>query len=193
MAGPTPTFDTPEALSPFLRRTDSDPRPVVLMTCGMAGSGKSSLSKRILSNHPSFKRFSIDSHIYIKYGLYGVDYPEDKYSGYQDEAESALRHELVQLLRQGSQDAILDFSFAFQETRDEWKRLIEESGGRWVLTYLDVGGDELRRRVRARNQFAIKDGDSAFFVTNEILESFLAGFERPTGEGEIVLQLGIVS
>ncbi|KAJ5815971.1 hypothetical protein N7447_008204 [Penicillium robsamsonii] len=191
MAGST-LFDTPEALSPFLRRTDSDPRPVVMMTCGLAGSGKSSLSKWILSNHPSFKRFSIDSYIYTKYGLYGDDYPKDKYNEYQDEAESALRNDLVQLLRQGSQDAILDFSFAFQETRDEWKSLIEGSGGRWVLAYLDVDADELRRRVRARNQLAVKDGDSAFFVTSEIVDSYIAGFERPTGEGEVVLQFDTV-
>lgn len=153
------------------------------------GSGKSSLSKWILLNHPSFKRLSIDSYIYTEHGLYGVNYPEDKYNGYQKEAESGLRNELVQLLRQGAQDAILDFSFAFQKSRDEWKSLVEKSGGRWVLAYLDVGVNELRRRVRARNQLAVKDGDSAFFLTNEILESFIAGFEKPVGEGEVVLRL----
>ncbi|KAJ6179658.1 hypothetical protein N7519_010119 [Penicillium mononematosum] len=189
MAGSTLSFDTPESLSPLLCRTDSDPRPVVMMTCGMAGSGKSSLSKWVLSNHPSFKRLSIDSFIYTKYGLYGVDYPEDKYNDYQNEAERALRNELVQLLRQGSQDAILDLSFAFRESRNEWKDLIENSGGRWVLAYLDVDVDELRRRVTARNQLVVKDSDSAFFVTNEILESFIAGFERPIGEGEVILRL----
>lgn len=57
-----------------------------------------------------------------------------------------------------------------------------------MLAYLDVDDDELRRRVRARNQLAVKDGDSAFFMTNEILERFLAGFERPIGEGEIILR-----
>ena len=55
--------------------------------------------------------------------------------------------------------------------------------------HLDVDADELRRRVRARNQLAVKDGDSAFFVTTQILESFIAGFERPIGEGEFVLRL----
>lgn len=156
----------------------------------LTGSGKSSLSRWIVSSHPSFKRLSIDSYIYTKYGLYSVDYPEDKYSDYQDEAESVLRNELAQLLRRGSQDAILDFSFAFRKSRDEWKRLVEESGGRWVLVYLDVGADELRRRVRARNRLDVKDGDSAFFVTDEILEIFLAGFQRPIGEDEVVLRLG---
>jgi predicted kinase len=118
-----------------------------------------------------------------------VDYPKEKYNDYQEEAAAALRSELAQLVQQGARDAILDFAFAFQETRDEWKDLIEESGGRWVLVYLDVDADELRRRVKARNQLAVKDGDSAFLVTAEILESFIAGFERPVGEGEVVLRL----
>lgn len=155
----------------------------------LIGSGKSSLSKWILSSHPSFKRLSIDSYIYTKHGLYSVDYTEDKYNDYQEEAEDALRNELARILQQGSHNAILDFSFAFENSRDKWKSLVEEYGGRWVLAYLDVGVDELRRRIRARNQLVVKDGDSAFLVTNEILESFIAGFERPIGEGEIVLRL----
>lgn len=157
--------------------------------CG-SGSGKSSLSKWILENHPSFKRLSIDSYIYAKYGLYGVDYPKEFYPDYQNEAERALRNKLSQLLQQKSQDVILDFSFAFQETRQDWKRRIEAAGGRWVLVYLEVDAGELRQRVRARNQLTRKDGDSAFFVTDEILESFISGFERPNGEHEVVLRLG---
>lgn len=95
----------------------------------------------------------------------------------------------MQLLHQGSQDIILDFSFAFQATRDTWKALVEGAGGRWVLIFIEVEPDELRRRVRARNQLAVKDGDSAYFVTEQVLESFIAGFERPVGEGEVVLRL----
>lgn len=56
-----------------------------------------------------------------------------------------------------------------------------------MLVYLDVEADELRRRVRARNQLTVKDGDSAFFVTEQILDSYIAGFERPIGEGEVIL------
>lgn len=95
----------------------------------------------------------------------------------------------MQLLQQGSQNIILDFSFAFQATRDEWKALVEGAGGRWVLIFIEVDPDELRRRVRARNQLAVKDGDSAFYVTEQVLESFIAGFERPIGESEVVLRL----
>ncbi|KAL4941132.1 hypothetical protein BDV06DRAFT_212926 [Aspergillus oleicola] len=191
MAEAASTFSTYESLSPFLRRSDSNPRPVVLMTCGVAGSGKSSLSKWTCTAHPSFKRLSIDSYIYTNYGLYGIDYPKEKYNEYQEEAEAALRDELVKLVEQGSQDVILDFSFAFQATREEWKGLVEGAGGRWVLVYLQVEPDELRRRIRERNALAVKDkdGDSAFFVTEQVLESFIRGFESPVGEGEVVLCL----
>lgn len=37
MAGSTLSLDAPESLSTFLYRTECDPRPVVMMTCGIAG------------------------------------------------------------------------------------------------------------------------------------------------------------
>ena len=86
-------------------------------------------------------------------------------------------------------DVVLDFSFAFRVSRDEWKGLVEEMGGRWVLVYLDVRVEELRRRVRGRNNLVVKDGDSACLVTDEVLEGYVAGFERPVGEGQVVLCL----
>ncbi|KAE8371510.1 hypothetical protein BDV26DRAFT_275952 [Aspergillus bertholletiae] len=153
----------------------------------LLGSGKSSLAHSILSAYPSFRRFSIDSYVFSHHGLYDVDYPREQYEEYQLEAEAALRAELVTALTGGQVDLVLDFSFAFREVRDEWKGLIEASGGRWVLVFLDVDAAELRRRVQARNERVDKDGDSACYVTEEMLERYLVGFERPEGEGEIVL------
>ncbi|KAB8215698.1 P-loop containing nucleoside triphosphate hydrolase protein [Aspergillus novoparasiticus] len=174
-------------LRPHLCRTAADPRPVVLMTCGIAGSGKSTLAHSIVSAYPSFRRLSIDSYIYSHHGLWNIDYPREQYEAYQLEAEEALRAELNSALTGGQVDLVLDFSFAYREVREEWKRLIEGSGGRWVLVFLDVDAAELRRRVQARNEKVDKDGDSAFYVTEEILERYLSGFERPDGEGELVL------
>ncbi|KAH2835384.1 hypothetical protein KXV85_005205 [Aspergillus fumigatus] len=45
-----------------------------------------------------------------------------------------------------------------------------EFGGRWVLVYLN-------------------NGDSAFYLTEDLLERYINGFERPVGEGEIVINL----
>ncbi|KAB8271732.1 P-loop containing nucleoside triphosphate hydrolase protein [Aspergillus minisclerotigenes] len=185
---PNPQIDHAHAqLQPHLCRTTADTRPVVLMTCGIAGSGKSTLAHSIVSAYPSFRRLSIDSYIYPHHGLWNIDYPRERYEEYQLEAEAALRAELISALTGGPVDLVLDFSFAYREVREEWKRLVEGSGGRWVLVFLDVDAAELRRRVQARNERADKDGDSAFYVTEEILERYLSGFERPDGEGEIVL------
>lgn len=159
-----------------------------MLTKWPAGSGKSSLSRWILSRYPSFERLSIDSYVYQHHGLYGIDYPPEKYSDYQEEAEEALRGELISLIRHGARDVILDFSFAFLATRNGWRALVESHGGRWVLVYLDVDSKELRRRVAARNELAIKDSDSVFPVTDEILERYIADFERPNEEGEIILR-----
>ncbi|KAF5858628.1 hypothetical protein ETB97_003936 [Aspergillus alliaceus] len=176
-----------QELRPHLCRTEADPRPVVMMTSGVAGSGKSTLAHSIISAYPSFKRFSIDWYIYSNHGLYGVDYPRQRYEEYQLEGEEALRAELAATVERGDVDVVLDFSFAFREVREAWKSLIEREGGRWVLVYLDVDAAELRRRVKARNERVDKDGDSAFYMTDEILERYISGFERPVGEGEIVL------
>ncbi|KAF7591601.1 hypothetical protein BBP40_001299 [Aspergillus hancockii] len=170
-----------------LHRTKAGPRPTFLMICGIAGSGKSSLVHSITSAYPSLRRLSIDSYIYAHHGLYDVDYPRNRYETYQLEAEEALRGELVATLERGDRDLVFAFSFAFRDVRDEWKGLIEGAGGRLVLVFLDVDAGELRRRVRERNNSAEKDGDSAFYVTEEVLERYIGGFERPCGEREIVL------
>lgn len=143
---------------------------------------------------------SIDAYVHAHHGLYKIDYPAEKYETYQLEAESALRQQLTDMLRSSASRVdslpvyvMLDFSFAFKETRDEWKSLIEKNGGRWILVYMDVEFDEIRRRVRERNnQREIgerRDADAAFDVTEEILEAYMQGFEKPVGEGEIILKL----
>ncbi|WP_419882190.1 hypothetical protein ACN6MY_22865 [Peribacillus sp. B-H-3] len=51
---------------------------------------------------------------------------------------------------------------------------------------MKVNPDELRERLRIRSkQF---DANAAFPITEEILASFLNGFEVPEGEGEIVIK-----
>ncbi|KAL4786408.1 AAA domain-containing protein [Aspergillus varians] len=178
------------SLGTYLSRTASDPRPVVMMTCGVTGSGKTTLSKWIMKSYPGFRRLSTDMYIYVNHGHYDVDYPKTMYNEYQVAAERAMRTELAESLQAGK-DLILDFTFAFQETRDEWKALIESYGGRWVLVALDVDTVEVKQRVRARNALPLrrKDGDSTFFVNEALLDSFIAGFEWPSGEGEIVMRL----
>lgn len=157
------------------------------------GSGKSTLAKTILAKLPNFVRLSCDKIIHDKYGLYGIDYPRDKYDTYQDEAQSQIKTDLVDLIKNGTHDAVLDLSFYDKEYRDEYKTIIEGAGGRWVLVHLDGKKELLWSRIQgrraARDAIAVesggRDGDSAYEIEPETFEMYCSGFEPPSGEGEI--------
>ncbi|KFX89445.1 hypothetical protein V495_02367 [Pseudogymnoascus sp. VKM F-4514 (FW-929)] len=159
----------PPELEPYLQPQDSDNRRVALMTCGISGSGKSTLSKSVVAKYPSFIRLSIDAYIYDKYGAYDRDYPKSKYSEYQDEANEALKVRLKEILQGGKNDVVVDLSFAFRASRDEYRAIVEAGGGRVVLVYLKTDVSELRRRIEGRAAAGL-DADSAFKMTPEIFE-----------------------
>jgi predicted kinase len=138
---------------------------------------------------PQFTRLSVDKYIHAKHGFYGIDYPQSRYSEFQNEARIALRQELMDILRapEGG-DVVLDFAFAFKEDRDDWRKTIETAGGRWILVYFYADRDTLWRRIRERKAKGL-DADSAFEMTEEILDGYMSGFEVPRGEREIVLKV----
>ena len=49
-----------------------------------------------------------------------------------------------------------------------------------------MDADELRRRLGNRSKRS--DANAVFPITDEILTTFLKGFEAPKGEGEIVIE-----
>jgi predicted kinase len=138
---------------------------------------------------PNFTRLSVDTYVHSKHGFYGIDYPHSRYSEYLVEARAALRHQLIDVLRaKDGGDVVLDFAFAFKEDRDDWKKAIEIEGGRWVLVYLEADREALWRRIQERKAKGL-DADSAFEMTEEVLDGYMKGFEVPRGEGEIVLKV----
>lgn len=163
------------------RERDTDSSLVVIM-CGIAGSGKTTFSQKLEKN--GFVRLSIDEEVWTANGRYGIDYPVEKYREYLDKAHIRLRSKLVNLIEDNKQ-VVVDSSFWQRSERDEFKQFIENSGGIWRLIYLKVHPDELRKRLKIRNQRF--DANAAFTITEEILTTFLNGFEEPRNEGEIVI------
>jgi predicted kinase len=153
----------------------------------LTGSGKSTIAKTVVNQFPSFIRLSIDVYIYDKYGVYDKDYPSSSYELYQAEAKGVLRTRLRDLLRSRQNDVVLDFSFAFRETRDEYRRIVEEEGARSVLVYLECSEATLWKRIGERER-SVVDADSAFKVTPEVLSRYLRGFEAPVDEAQIVIK-----
>lgn len=79
---------------------------------------------------------------------------------------------------------VLDLSLWRRAERDADKALVEGAGGRWRLVHLRVEPPELRWRLAER---AGRHHADAAPVTDELLATYLAGFEAPDGEGEEVL------
>ena len=87
-----------------------------------------------------------------------------------------------------NQDVILDLSFYDKPYRDEYKKLVEDAGGRWVLVFLDADKDVLWKRVqerRAKRDVEGRDGDCAYDVEEDDFHMYLRCFEKPEGEGEV--------
>lgn len=146
---------------------------------------------------PNFVRLSADGEVFKKYGLFAIDYPAEKYEEYLDEAADLVRNELVRLLRdEPDKDIVLDLSFWNKEYRDEYKALVDAAKARWVLVFLEADKETLWGRIQSRRAkrdgaalgTAERNGDSAYDISEEVFEMYWGGFERPEGEGEIVVQ-----
>jgi predicted kinase len=159
-----------------------DLSPLVVMMCGVAGSGKTTFSQQL--EKQGFVRLSIDEEIWATHGRYGIDFSMEKIEEYKKEAERKLRDLLVKLIHDKEQ-VVIDFSFWQRARRDKYKQLIEDFGGKWKLIYLKVHPDDLRERLKLRNK---RFDANAFPINEEILNSYLIGFETPKGEGEIVIE-----
>lgn len=170
-------------ITDLIYRKKNSSTPLVVLMCGVAGSGKTTFAQQL--EKEGFVRLSIDEEIWVSYGRYGIDYPVEKYEKYKEEAEKKLRNHLEKLIHD-KKSVVVDFSFWQRSRREQYKKIIEEAGGMWKLIYLKVHPDDLRKRLKIRSQRF--DANASFTITEEILTSFVNGFETPSGEGETVIE-----
>ncbi len=155
--------------------------PLVCMLCGLTGSGKTMYAKRLEAE--GYVRLSIDELVQDRHGRHDIDYPAHEYPRFYDEAVKEVDRQLVELLEAG-QSAVLDHGLWERASRERYKRLVEAHGGRWRLFYFKAEPGLLRRRLAERNR---RTDANALPVTEDMLTDFLARFEAPKGEGEVVL------
>lgn len=161
----------------------NDTNPVVVLMCGVAGSGKTTFAQQL--EEKGFIRLSIDEEIWATNGRYGIDYPVEMYGQLSQTAELKLREQLLHLLKE-KRNVVIDFSFWQREKRLLYKKLIEDSDESWKLIYLKVHPHKLRKRLLLRSERF--DANASFKITEELLTSYLNGFEEPQNEGEIVIE-----
>jgi predicted kinase len=159
------------------------PKPgLVVLMCGVAGSGKTTFS--LVLEAKGFARLSVDEEVWSRFGRYGIDYSPSDHSALVSAARSVMRQKLQQNLRART-PTVVDSSFWSRTHREDFTRLVEDTGGAWRLVYLKATEEVLRARLRERS--ARFDANAPFPITEEGLRSFLASFEEPSGEGELIV------
>ncbi len=156
--------------------------PEVVLMCGIAGSGKTTFAQRLERN--GYLRLAIDEAVWGCFGRYGIDYDATEYAQKSLLAEVSLRERLVSEIGR-ARNIVVDNAFWNGATRDEYRRLISDAGGRSRLIYLKAEPELLRQRLLRRAERF--DANAAFAITEQTLAFYLRAFEEPQDEGEEVI------
>lgn len=154
----------------------------VVMMCGIAGAGKTRIAKALETK--GFVRLSIDEYIWQHFGQFGFDYPEEKYAELQAAAELANLATLDRLLEQRAA-CVIDYSFWRRSDRLRYRQRIANAGGHTTLLYLPADAPLLRSRLQARNKS--RNANAAFALSDEELGRYIAGFEAPRDEADVLV------
>lgn len=140
----------------------------VVMMCGLAGSGKTTMSLRLQER--GYRRFSFDERAWdAGFRRHPVD---------QDVAERIHRGIDADALAAAAAGVpvVIDTSFWSRRSRDRIRALFAPLGIVPVVYYLRSDRDELRRRLDLRAD----RGPNDVQVPGELMRQYVDGFEVPT-------------
>ena len=153
---------------------DTDPRRRLIIFCGLPGSGKTTVARRLEQTTGAF-RLNIDEWV----AALGVDFWDDDF---RHKLERRLYKLGLRLLELG-QSIILEDGTWTRDERDELRKIARNLGATIELHYIDLPLEELWRRLEGRNSAGAAD---TVPITKEILEECWQRFERPD-EAELAL------
>ncbi|MDR2998691.1 MAG: ATP-binding protein [Microbacterium sp.] len=142
----------------------------VVFMCGPAGSGKSTVARRL--DGEGFVRLSFDQEAWVR-GIRRMPLDDDVHR----DIEAGLQRRLLELIRDRS-DVVLDFSFWSRAMRDQWRGLVAAHGLTPETVYLDTDRETCLKRVAARSGVDKDD----FVLDGVTAEAHFDGFEPPTAE-----------
>ena len=148
----------------------------VILMCGPAGSGKSTVARQY--ERQGMTRLSFDQEAWSR-GITTMPLPQDVHR----DIERVLRARLVDLVRAGA-DVVLDFSFWSRHMRDGYRDFLKPLGVVPETVYLATDRATVLRRIRGR---AERDGDD-FKISTELAAFYFDHFEVPTeAEGPLTV------
>jgi len=138
------------------------------LICGLPGSGKTTLAKRLERELPAL-RLTPDEWMAR---IVGNGYDEEKRA-----LVEAMQWEIAAQVLILGVDVILEWGFWSHSERNDLRSRAATLGANTKLHFLDVPRDELLRRLAQRNAALPSD---TFQVDNAQLDLWLSWFELPT-------------
>jgi len=149
--------------------------PTLYLTCGLPGSGKTSLAK-IIERETLALRLTGDEWMHKLYP--GISTPEAETGPCRARVESLQWQVALHSLRLGC-NVVVDWGVWSRTERDTCREEARAAGARVVLCYLDVPFEELWDRASRRNA-ELPVG--TFDISRADLLRWSALFEAPTAE-----------
>ena len=149
--------------------------PTLYLTCGLPGSGKTTLAKRLELEAPAL-RLTADDWLHDLYP--GISTAEAENGPYRRRVERLQWMIAVRALELGGA-VVLDWGVWGREERDLYRTGARDIGARVVLCLLDPPIDELWNRLSRRNT---DRPFGAFDIPKASLVRWSHQFERPTAE-----------
>ena len=146
---------------------------------GLPCSGKSTHARQLEASGAS--RVSVDEIMVESVGRLGIDCDRSDHEALLEPVVDAAREQVLASLLDGS-DVVFDHGLGRRAERDEFESLAETSGAGWKLLCFEADIATLRLRCERRSEVP-----GTVPISIEVLDYLTAVWERPSGEGEIVI------
>jgi predicted kinase len=151
-----------------VKRHEENVMPTLFLICGLPGSGKTTLAKR-LEREQAALRLTPDEWMARVVG--------DGNDGAKRATVEEVQWEIAQRVLSLGVDVILESGFWARSERDDFRARAAALGADTKLYYLEVPIDELKRRLTLRNAALPPD---TFHVEVDQLDLWAKEFEPPT-------------